>query len=193
MGRPGFIHDKLDIKFLILYLMSRIAAPIDFATLTELALCDDGIDYFDYAECVAELVSTGHLQLEDLHYSITEKGERNGSICESSLPYTIRIKCDKSLSKLNAVLRRNAQVRLEVLPRSDGFHTLRLILDDEGGNLLTLELLTVSSEQAEQLGKKFREHPELIYNGIIDLLTASPEKEEVLEVSATETENNAPI
>jgi hypothetical protein len=82
------------------------------------------------------------------------------------------------LSKLNAVLRRNAQVRMEVQQRTDGFYTLRMILDDEGGNLLTLELLTVSSEQAEALGERFRDQPELIYNGIIDLLTAPPEKEE---------------
>ena len=36
MARYGFIHDKLDIKFLILYFMARVAAPIDFPTLTEL-------------------------------------------------------------------------------------------------------------------------------------------------------------
>ena len=34
MARHGFIHDKLDIKFLILYIMARVASPIDFhATL----------------------------------------------------------------------------------------------------------------------------------------------------------------
>ena len=27
MARVGFIHDKLDIKFLILYIMSRVALP----------------------------------------------------------------------------------------------------------------------------------------------------------------------
>ena len=36
MGRTGFIHDKLDIKFLILYLMDRVAGPVDFAALAEL-------------------------------------------------------------------------------------------------------------------------------------------------------------
>ena len=34
MARYGFIHDKLDIKFLILYFMARVAAPIDFPTLS---------------------------------------------------------------------------------------------------------------------------------------------------------------
>lgn len=177
MSRPGFIHDKLDIKFLVLYLLARTAAPINFAALTELTLCDDGIDYFEYAECIDELVTSEHVSLEDSLYAITEKGIRNGRICESSLPYSVRLKCDKNLAKLNAVLRRNAQVRAEVAPRQDGFHTLRLSLDDEEGNLLTLELLTVSVEQAEQLGKRFRSQPELIYNGILELLTSTQGEE----------------
>ena len=86
MARYGFIHDKLDIKFLILYFMARVAAPIDFPTLTELTVCDDGIGYFEFAEAVSELVESGHLTLEDGLYSITEKGRENGAACESSLP-----------------------------------------------------------------------------------------------------------
>ena len=38
----GFIHGKLDIKLLVLYLTSRLAGPVDFATLTDLAMCDEG-------------------------------------------------------------------------------------------------------------------------------------------------------
>ena len=85
MGQTGFIHDKLDIKFLVLYLMARVASPVDFATLADLTFCDDGVEYFDFAESVAELVDTGHLALEEDRYTITEKGRRNGKICESSL------------------------------------------------------------------------------------------------------------
>ncbi len=177
MARPGFIHDKLDIKFLVLYLLARTAAPINFAALTELTLCDDGIDYFDYAEALDELVTSGHVDLEESLYVITEKGKRNGSICESSLPYSVRLKSDKNLAKLNAVLRRDAQVRAQILPQEDGSYTLRLSLDDEKGNLMTLDLLTVSENQAEQLGKRFRAAPEQIYNGIIDLLTGQEEAE----------------
>ena len=47
MGQTGFIHDKLDIKFLVLYLMARVASPVDFATLADLTFCDDGVEYFD--------------------------------------------------------------------------------------------------------------------------------------------------
>ncbi len=170
MVRFGFIHDKLDIKFLVLYLMARVAAPIDFSTLTELVMCDDGVDYFLYAEALAELVSTGHLTLEEERYAITEKGRRNGGICEDSLPYSVRRKCDKNLSLLNAALQRSAQVRAQVLPRPDGGYALQLALDDEKGNLLALELFTASEEQGETLAEHFRANPERVYHGILQVL-----------------------
>lgn len=178
MGRTGFIHDKLDIKFLVLYLMARVASPVDFATLADLTFCDDGVEYFDFAESVAELVDTGHLALEEERYTITEKGRRNGKICESSLPYSVRRKCDQNLARVNGVLRRDAQVRTETLPREDGGVTLRLILDDDKGNIMTLDMLTVSQEQAGQLAERFRAQPEKLYHGILQVLLEEDTSEE---------------
>ncbi|WP_295628741.1 DUF4364 family protein [uncultured Intestinimonas sp.] len=170
MARVGFIHDKLDIKFLVLYIMSRVVAPIDLPTLADLTMCDEGVDYFAFATAVHELVSTEHLLLEDDRYSITDKGRKNGAICESSLPYSIRVKCDKNVAKLNGRLRRDAQVRSDMTPREDGTFTLTLSLDDEHGNLLTISLLTASEQQCDRLSEQFKAHPEQIYNGVLDVL-----------------------
>ena len=156
MARVGFIHDKLDIKFLILYIMSRVAAPIDMPTLADLTMCDEGVDYFDFAEAAAELVSTEHLLLEDERYSITEKGRKNGAICESSLPYSVRVKCDKNVTKLNSRLRRDAQVRSE----------------------RTVDMLAATEQQCDRLSEQFKAHPEQIYNGILDVLLTDYEEKE---------------
>lgn len=44
-------------------------------------MCDDGIDYFAYAECLNDLVRTEHLRLtEDGCYAITPKGLKNSEI-----------------------------------------------------------------------------------------------------------------
>ena len=170
MARYGFIHDKLDIKFLILYFMARVAAPIDFPTLTELTVCDDGIGYFEFAEAVSELVESGHLTLEDGLYSITEKGRENGAACESSLPYSVKRNCSAQLVKLNGILRRNAQVRAETEPRPEGGYSARMFLDDDGGNLFTLELFCGSQEQANRLAESFKAEPERIYNEVLSAL-----------------------
>lgn len=97
---------------------------------------------------------------------------------ESSLPYSIRVKCDRNVAKLNGQLRRDAQIRAERIVRQDGTYTLRLALDDEHGNLLTLELLAATEQQADRLADQFKAHPDQIYNGVLDvLLTDFDEKE----------------
>ena len=172
----GFIHDKLDIKLLVLYIMARVAGPIDFATLTDLTMCDGGVDYFEFAEAAAELVASGHLTLEEGRYAITDKGRENGAACESSLPYSVKRKCDENLSLLNAALRRAAQVRSEIFSRQGDEVTLRLALDDDGGNLLTVELLCPSREQADALAARFQARPERFYHQVLSALLADPRK-----------------
>lgn len=171
MPRYGFIHDKLDIKFLVLYLLARTQAPIDFVTLTDLSLCDEGVDYFLFTQAVSELVESEHLLLEDGLYSITEKGRKNGSVWEESLPFSVRQKCDRSLVRLNARLRQEAQIRAEVLPRpgNSGF-TVRLILDDNQDNLMTLELYSPTQEQADLMAAAFRSSPDRIYRTLLSSL-----------------------
>lgn len=170
MAQPGFIHDKLDIKLLLLYLLARVEAPIDLPTLTDLALCDAGVDYFLFAEAVSELVESGHLTRENDAYAITEKGRRHGEVTESSLPCSVRLKCDRALSRLNEQLRRSAQVRSALLPREDGLYTLRLALDDNDGSLFSLELLVAAEEQGKHISDRFQAAPDQIYNEILAVL-----------------------
>ena len=176
MARMGFIHSKLDIKLVILYLLSRTAAPVDFATLTDLAMCDPGVDYFQFAEAVSELVQSEHVEVADELYSITEKGRRNSTDCESSLSPVVRKRCDQRLLPLNAQLRRDAQVRATVERQESGEFMLRLSLDDHHGNLLTISLATASKEQSEQMAQRFQTCPEQVYRSVINALLYSEEE-----------------
>ena len=82
----GFIQNELDLKLLVLYIMARVAQPVTFPQLLELALCDAGVDYFSLTQAVEHMVATGQLARDGERYSITEKGKRNSEICQSSLP-----------------------------------------------------------------------------------------------------------
>lgn len=170
MARYGFIHDKLDIKMLELYLLDRAAGPLSPDTLAELTMHHEGVEYFDFAEATAELVETGHLLMSEEGYVITEKGRENSAACESSLPFSVRRRCDEDLQAVNNLLRRNAQVRGEKTEAADGTVKVKLALDDEGGNLMTLELFCPTAEQAERFITAFKAQPEQVYKEVLETL-----------------------
>ena len=176
MARTGFIQSELDLKLLVLYIMARAAAPITFLQLLELALCDAGVDYFSLTEAVGHLVETGHLAQEGELLSITDKGRRNSEICESSLPYSVRMHCDENLVKLNAVLRRAAQVQTDLDPHEDGTCTVRLYFADDSGPLMELKVLYPSLKQGQPLSARFRSAPESLYHNLMAFLAGEVEK-----------------
>ena len=182
MTARGFIQDKLEIKFLILYLAARVIEPVPFDTLLDLTLCDDAVDYFDFSECLADLVKTEHLTLDEESglYAITEKGRRNSEICETSLPYSVRLRCDKNLNACNRALRRKNQVKSSTEPRPNGTFTVSLSLDDDMGSVMDLKLMVPREDMGKILAARFRQAPEKLYSEIIDLLlnTPTPEDEE---------------
>lgn len=175
MAGRGFIHDKLEIKFLILYIAARVIEPIPFDTVLDLTLCDDAIDYFDFSECLADLVKTEHLTLENDLYAITEKGMRNSQICESSLPYSVRLRCDKNLTVCNRKLRRKNQVQASTEKRPNGSCTVHLSLDDDLGNLMDLKFMVIQEDMGKLIEKRFRKNPEKLYTKLMELLLTEDE------------------
>ncbi|MEG1658155.1 MAG: DUF4364 family protein [Oscillibacter sp.] len=178
MAGRGFINDKLEIKFLILYIAARVIEPIPFDTMLDLTLCDDAVDYFDFSDCLADLVRTEHLTLsEDGMYLITDKGLRNSRICESSLAYSVRLRCDKNLANCNRKLRRKTQVKASSAQRPNGTYTVSLSLSDDMGSVMDLNLMVVREDMATVLEDRFIKSPERLYSQIMNLLLSDGQDE----------------
>lgn len=177
MPPVGFIQSELDLKLLVLYIMSKAAGPLTFWQLLDLALCDAGVDYFSLTQAVGHMVETGQLAKEEERYSITEKGRRNSEICENSLPYSVRMHCDENLVKVNEALRRKAQVQSKILDNEDGTCTLHLQFNDVGTPLLQLDLLVPGPTQAIAMARTFEREPSEFYHGVTALLIRTDEEE----------------
>lgn len=173
---PGFIQDDMDLKLLVLYIMDRVAGPITFLQLFELALCDAGVDYFSLTQAVDHMTATGQLTKEGDRYAITDRGRRNSQICESSLPRSVRRRCDENLVRVNEALRLESQVRAQIMDSGDGTVTLCLTLEDGASPLLHLALLASGREQAESWAAAFHRDPSALYLGITRLLDGLEEE-----------------
>ncbi len=170
MDNFGFIHNKLEIKILILYILNRLPEPISNQDLAELTMCDNGITYFDFADALGELVSTGHVSEEDNHYMITDKGARNGSEIENAVPYSVRLKAEKGTQEVSKVLLRNSMIKTRHSDRSTGGVTVHLSLSDGIDNIVNMEILAGNEKQALTIEQNFKKNAEHIYNAVVNIL-----------------------
>ena len=165
MQRLGFIHDMLDVKILILFVMSRVSYPVNNGEIYELCYQDECLSYFDVCTAIPEMVKSGHLkEVEDEKYIITEKGKADGSLTEDSIAFTVKQRAENAVAKYNRQIRRSSFVRTQVIPRDTGDFSVIMALDDEMGNLMTLELMAPDQRQAVRLGKLFEKKAEMVYN-----------------------------
>lgn len=165
MQRLGFIHDMLDVKVLILFVMARVSYPVNTQQIYELCYQDDCLSYFDVCTAIPEMVRSGHLkELENDNYEITDKGRADGSLTEDSIAFTVKQRADNAVSRFNRKIRRSSYVKTQILPRESGDYSVIMALDDEFGNLMTLELVAPNQRQAVRLGKLFEKKAEVVYN-----------------------------
>ena len=55
-------------------------------------------------------------------------------------------------------------MKTQIIPRETGDFSVVMALDDETGNLMTLELMAPDQRQAVRLGKLFEKKAEEVYN-----------------------------
>jgi hypothetical protein len=169
--RFGFIHDNMDLKVLILFILRRLPGPVLYENLMDVTLlCDDGIGYFDFSSCLADLVSTEHVCLKDEKYSCTEKGNTNGEITESSLPYSVRMRAEKAASALSHMIKRDSMIVASHEMRQLGGFTVKLSMSDGVGTVISMELLSGDDKQTKKMEDNFRKNAENIYSKIVEIL-----------------------
>ena len=176
MQRLGYIHNMMDVKVLILFVAGKSHYPMTVQEIYELCYQDDCLSYFDVCTAVPEMVTSGHLKQVEDRYEITEKGRQDGAVTEDSIAYTVKRRAEDAVEKFNRKLRRGSFVKSQVLPRESGDYSVVMSLDDEEGNLMTLELSAPDSRQAVRLSRLFEQKAEDVYKMIMTVLLADEDE-----------------
>ena len=103
-------------------------------------------------------------------YVITEKGNRNCEIVESSLPYTLRSRLEKKLTPMAESMRRRAMITAEHSDTPAGCR-VHLSLADEMGAIIDMSLICGGEEHAKAIEENFRGRAEELYGRIVNMLS----------------------
>lgn len=185
------LREKNDIKIFILYLLKNLNYPLDFNTISDIVVQDEYVNYFDFAECFAELLDSGNI--EQLHaplpdeqqgnearrsakgnddlYRITENGIQVVEQLQSNLLNMIKEKSLKSAMRLLSFKSRGSDVKCSYTERTDGKYDLKCEVIERDCKLLELGLVIENKYQLDKMVYNFNQRPEVVYRGIISLLT----------------------
>ena len=178
MEQRGYIHNMMDVKVLVLYIMSRVLYPVDLQKIYELAYQDDSLSYFDLAQAVPQMVESGHLEeVEGKRYVITEKGREACAVTEDAVAYPVMQRAQAAVDRYNRAVRRSSFVKTSVRQREGGDYSVSLSLNDEVSDLLKMELMAPTQKHAYRLAAAFSENAETIYRLIMDQLLSQPKED----------------
>ncbi|MBQ4064780.1 MAG: DUF4364 family protein [Clostridia bacterium] len=174
---PSQLRDKNDIKIFILYLLRHIGYPLDFVSINDIVVQDGYVGYFDFVECFAELLETGNIvelspeEGKEELYEITPQGIHVADNLDSRLLSSIREKSLKSALRLLSFRERGAKVKFDFFPIAGGRFTASCVISEKGDELMNVTLTLESSNQLERIRHNFYDRPEVVYKGVLAVLT----------------------
>ena len=169
------LKDKNDIKIFILYLLRHIGYPLDFVSINDIVVQDGFVGYFDFVECFAELLETGNIEEmkndgEEM-YRITPQGIHVADTLDSRLINMIKEKSLKSALRLLSFKERGAKVKFDFHTLQNGGFSAECIITEKDEEILNVTLTLESSNQLERIRHNFYDKPEVVYRGILAVLT----------------------
>lgn len=180
MSNGAKLKNKDDIKIFILYLLQNINYPLDFPTINDIVVQDEYVNYFDFAECFAEILDMGHV-VEEIgvdektgekvtRYRISPLGSAVVSQLQSGLLRSIRERSLKSALKLLSFKKRGAEISCRTSELDDGKFAIECVITEMGREILHINLVDDSSQRIERMKANFEDRPDGIYKGIMALL-----------------------
>ncbi|MDR1217221.1 MAG: DUF4364 family protein [Oscillospiraceae bacterium] len=173
-NRFGLVSDQLELKIFVMFMLRALAEPAEFEPLYSLAQRDGGVSYFDLVECLNSLRGTGHVAFEDGKYFLTARGAENIAITENNLPYSLRLRAEKSARARRAELSRGALISTSRTIRRTGGYTVGLSLSDGTDEIISMEVFAPAESDAIALENGFRERAEAAYNKILGFILDAP-------------------
>ena len=100
------------------------------------------------------------------------------SVSADSIAFTVKMRAENAVDRFNRQIRRSSFVKTQLIPRENGDYSVMMSLDDESGNLMTLELMAPNQRQAVRLSRLFEQKAEMVYNTTMMVLLEDEDSEE---------------
>lgn len=167
--KPGGLTDDTQIRILLCYLI-KTAGPLTRDTLQGALLQEQLVNYFEFADALAEVQKQGLVTCTDEQYSITDKGASVASTLAHDLPRTVRESAIRAVMQIQSWRHKAASNRAHV-EEKNGKYVVWCNIGDLGSDVFQLRLTMPDKLTAEMTKNMFIAHGSDIYSKLMDMLT----------------------
>ncbi|MBE6626779.1 MAG: DUF4364 family protein [Ruminococcaceae bacterium] len=187
---PETFHSPQQVKVFILYLLEKIGYPLDYNDLATIVIRDGYVDYFDFVTYFHELLEAGHIKRvggdEDEEnqnkerafdrdsYMVADTGKMIAKgLADDLLLATVREKSYISAMRHLSLEKRGAVIKHDLEQVGDGTYIFHCSIQDCDGLAFELDLRADSYMQASRMRMNFEDKPDVVYRGIVALVTGN--------------------
>lgn len=187
---PESFHSPQQVKVFILYLLEKVGYPLDYNDLATIVIRDGYVDYFDFVTYFHELLEQNHIKkytAEELEekgieapskngdfYVVTETGKMIAQgLSDDLLLAAIRERSYVSAMRHLSLEKRGAVIKHDIEAVGDGSYIFHCSIKDREGLAFNLSLRADSFMQATRMRMNFEDKPDVVYRGIIALVTGN--------------------
>ena len=170
-GKNFRLRTLTDIKVFLLFLLEKIAYPIDKTTLIRIIAENTYMLSFEYDVAFSELVDDGHLYSDtvdgETDYMISKSGRMIASELYDTLDPAFREKSLNAAAKYLSLAKREADIRSSVTELPNHRFAVQMIVSDATGELMNTTLTFSSAAEAEEVRRNFEARPDDIYRAFL--------------------------
>lgn len=168
--KPGGLTDNTQIRILLCYLV-KTAGPLSRDTLQGALLQEQLVNYFEFADALADVEKQNLVALNDEEqYIITDKGSTVADTLAYDLPRTVRESAIRAVMQIQSWRHKAAMNRARI-EEEDGEYTVWCAIGDMGSDVFRLQLAMPDKLTAQTIKNNFTAHGSEIYSKVMDLLT----------------------
>lgn len=159
-------------KLLLLYIIKTASYSFTKEDLTEFILEKDYMNYFLIQQYILELLESGFIKADnedDEKFVLLEKGSLTLDYFESKIPEILKEELAKIFQKQEKIKKQETQIVSEYFEKENNQFNVNLKLVENEDTLFSLYLNVATLEQAESICKIWKDEPDSIYQGIINM------------------------
>lgn len=177
------LRDYNEIKIFILYLLYKIGYPLDYGTIGAIVMQDGMVSLAEFSECFYALVDAGSVECvgkstdesfpnpeASAEYRITDSGKLIATELRDSIYIGVRDRGYRSALRHLSIEKRGAVCEQSYRAEGDGY-LFECSISDSDGVMLETSVRVDNIRQLRRMRRNFELRPEVVYRGIIALLS----------------------